>query len=424
MTNRSSLAGQRIGIVGAGHIGLAAAYYLLRRGAKVTMYERAHIGSGASRGNGGLISTTSATPMNEPGVVSHALRHLFSSTSAFFVKPTAIPGLASWLTRFALRTSEADFNDALHKLDLLTRDTVELFENLRADGIGTTMSDAGQIRAFQTESGAESDRRSLAVLCERGFAPPPGELLDHAQLVAEEPTIGPAVQAGYVLPGERWADASTFVDELAGSLKDRGAQFVLNTEVTDVIEDGKGAFVVSAGDRARFDQVLIAAGVRTNPLAAKFGVKLRLKPGKGYSFSVVPKVVPGRVIMFGDVHCAAIPIHGGRIRIAGTMEFDGTYDRLNPKRILTLRRAAGTQMTGIDWPTIDEEWTGPRPMSIDGMPFIGPISPGEKVHIAAGHNMIGFALGPATGVLVADLMAGDRSHRAAEIRAFSPKRFS
>lgn len=62
-------------------------------------------------------------------------------------------------------------------------------------------------------------------------------------------------------------------------------------------------------------------------------------------------------------------------------------------------------------------------MSIDVMPFIGSTSPQNRVHAAVSHNMEGFALGPATGVLVADLMAGDREQNRWD-SSRSPTRFS
>lgn len=416
-----SLSGSRVAVIGAGQIGLTAAYFLQRRGAEVSLFERHRLGSGAARGNGGLVSSTSATPLNEPGIVRHGLQHLFSPSSAFFVKPSALASMSPWLLGFARRTSKHHFDDALEKLDLLTVDTFPLFDRLHAEGIGTSMS-TGMIRCFASPDSARADLKAFRQLGTRAVAQRAGELLNHESLVSLEPAISAAVQSGYLIEGERYLDPSSYVDELFAVLARRGASLREGVEVIGVEERAQTAELHSSTGTERFDRVLIAAGARSGPLVRPFGVKLRMRPGKGYSFVVRLDEELSRVLMFGDAHCAAVPIGGGRVRFAGTMEFDGTYDRMNRKRLEALKAAARQNLRGLDWSTLSDEWVGPRPMTIDGLPFVGPVSPGETVHVATGHNMLGFALGPATGQLVADLMSGVERPR--EARAFDPSRFS
>ena len=49
-------------------------------------------------------------------------------------------------------------------------------------------------------------------------------------------------------------------------------------------------------------------------------------------------------------------------------------------------------------------WAGLRPCSPDGLPYIGRDTKYENLIVAAGHAMIGFTLGPATGKLVAEII--------------------
>ena len=418
----SSLAGARIAIVGSGQIGLTAAYFLQQRGADITILERDSLGSGAARGNGGLMSSTSATVLNEPGIVSHGLRHLFSSSSAFFVDPRALPSMSRWLMQFARRTSQRDFDIAVKKLDLLTVDTFALFDKLGAEGIGT-QSGAGMLRCFASESAARADREAtLRLGVGRPVAQTPGGIMDRTDLVALEPSIGDDVNAGYAVAGERFLNPSTYVDELFAVLSDRGLDFRRGEEVVEVVEDAGRGVVRTRGGVESFDRVLVAAGARSTSLLEGFGARMLIRPGKGYSFSFELDDELSRVLFFGDAHAAAIPLGGGRVRMAGTMEFDGSYDRLNQRRISALKSVAERNVRGIRWDTVGEEWVGARPMTVDGLPFIGPVSPAGSVHVATGHNMIGFALGPSTGQLVADLMSGVR--RPAEEAAFDPFRFS
>ena len=421
--SHTPLANRHVGIIGAGLIGLCSAHYLQRAGATVTVYDRSHFGSGAARGNGGLIATTNAVPLPGPGVVRDALAHLFSAKSAFFVKPSAVPKLSPFLARFALRSSAAHHNSALAKLDLLTAHTTDLFRELSSEGIGTSMSEDGMLRCFTSMDNARAERAAFVRLLERGFAPDAGPLLDREQIRSVEPTVGPAVTAGYVLPGERWANPSSFVDELADSLKNRGVRLVENTPIDTIGEDVRGPYVVIDEAVVRFDDIVIAAGARSGALSAQFGVNIRQQPGKGYSFCVTPERLPSKVLMLSDTHCAIIPLDDGRVRIAGTMEFDGTYEHMNVKRLEQLRIAARANFSGIDWSTVEDEWVGARPMTTDGIPLIGPLTDTNRVVLATGHNMLGFALAPATASLVTDVISGRSADRANELKAFHPRRF-
>ncbi|MGH3046950.1 MAG: NAD(P)/FAD-dependent oxidoreductase, partial [Gaiellaceae bacterium] len=52
-------------------------------------------------------------------------------------------------------------------------------------------------------------------------------------------------------------------------------------------------------------------------------------------------------------------------------------------------------------------WAGFRPLTPDGLPFIGRLPRWEQLYVAAGHGTMGFTLAPATGEALARLVAGD-----------------
>lgn len=67
------------------------------------------------------------------------------------------------------------------------------------------------------------------------------------------------------------------------------------------------------------------------------------------------------------------------------------------------------------------EWCGLRPMSVDGLPIIGPLGSVEGLSVATGHGMLGLTLGPVTGEIIANHVLGTPDVR---IDALSPERFS
>lgn len=415
-----TLDGQRIAIVGGGLIGLFSAYYLAERGANVVIVERKRLGSGAARGNGGLIVWTECTPLAGPGVLGHTLRTLFSRTSPFFVKPTSLLENAGFLYSFARQCSERAFRQNLARLDFLNRRTEKLYQALKENGVGTRIAPIGILRVFASKEAALADRALLAELAGRGLGPPPGPLMEDGELRAFEPALAGAARAGFVQEGEAFTNPSVTVDELIAAVRAKGVEICEDAAVTDIIEDGRSVRVIAGGRDVRADKCLLAAGAWSRDLARRLGLDLTLVPGKGYSFSVRPAVVPERAIALGDAHAGATPLGGGRLRFAGTMEFDGSYDRFNPRRIAAIKAAAAPYFHGIDWEASEDEWVGPRPMTPDGAPFIGKVPGRERTFIAAGHNMLGLSLGPATGTVVAEMMAGIAEP--ALLEALSPKR--
>ena len=57
-----------------------------------------------------------------------------------------------------------------------------------------------------------------------------------------------------------------------------------------------------------------------------------------------------------------------------------------------------------------ESWWGWRPMTPDGLPFIGRAPAFDNVFLAAGHGMLGVSMSPATGRLIAELLTGQQPH--------------
>ncbi|WP_328421429.1 NAD(P)/FAD-dependent oxidoreductase [Streptomyces sp. NBC_00443] len=69
--------------------------------------------------------------------------------------------------------------------------------------------------------------------------------------------------------------------------------------------------------------------------------------------------------------------------------------------------AARPYLPGADWERQEQEWMGPRPMTPDALPLIGPLPGRPRIVLATGHNMLGLMLATATERLVAGLLTGE-----------------
>jgi D-amino-acid dehydrogenase len=424
---RQGDAGPRVAIIGGGLIGLCSAFYLDRQHCQVTILEQEVIGSGASRGNGGQV--VPADPLAAPGMVAEGLRHWFTPSSAFYVNPRGLIGLLPFLLSFSLHANKRAYLSAFRKLDELNRLTGQLFDELAAAGIGVDLARTGNLKAFRERDTALAEWSAARRLAGLGLVIEPGEFLDRRGLHELEPSLGDAARWGFVRPDVRWGDPSIFVDQLSGHLKSRGVTFIERFSVDAITERQASVVVSSGGDEREYDSVLIAAGTRSRELVRGLGQRISLVPGRGYSFTVEPDRMPGYTVLLGEAHVGATPLDATRLRIAGTMELGARSDPANngtgsglsgSRRIDAIARAARPFLSGVDWDKRFEVWAGSRPMTPDGLPYIGRVGRSPRVFLATGHNMLGFSLGPATGQRIAALMTGAIDDSA--LSSFAPGR--
>lgn len=408
-------------VVGGGIVGLSCAWFLLRAGANVVVLESGtRVGGGASRGNAGAICPSLAEPLAAPGAIREVLAELRNPDAALHVHPATMPRMAGFLARFSRAASEANYERGVTALAQLGSGVMAAYDRLAEAGIGRHARRDGYLIAHRTEASAIAERAHLARKAGRGLAAEPGPLLDAAAIHELEPLLSDEITAGFLLPGEWWIDSGVLVDELADALVGAGADVRLGAGATGLADLGDSVEIETDHGVVDGAIAVIAAGVWSRELAAPLGVRLSLHPGKGYSFSVRPERMPDRVIDLPDAHVMVTPL-GDRLRFAGTMEFDGTADRFNPGRIASIARAAAPLLRGVDLQDRADEWMGPRPITPDGLPVLGPVRGHPRVVLATGHNMLGVTLGPVTGEVLARLVCeGDAG---IDLAPFAPERF-
>jgi D-amino-acid dehydrogenase len=106
------------------------------------------------------------------------------------------------------------------------------------------------------------------------------------------------------------------------------------------------------------------------------------------------------------------------------MELSGHSDNILEKRVYAIYNAFKTYYPGVDIPRPDpaSAWYGYRPVTPDGLPYIGRHSQYSNLVYAGGHAMLGVSAAAATGQLVKEII--QKQHTTIDISAFSPERFS
>lgn len=204
-----------------------------------------------------------------------------------------------------------------------------------------------------------------------------------------------------------------------------GADFASGVEVDGIeTKDGQVVALTAPGTRVEGRHFVIAGGSWTSELLKKVGLRLPLQAGKGYSLTLPsPPELPQLCSIFVEAKVAVTPM-GGSLRFAGTMEIGGldlSIDRNRVRGILKSVNGYFPEFSEDDFKGI-EPWAGLRPVSPDGLPYLGRIPGLGNLITATGHAMMGLSLGPVTGRLVADLLTGEAPFRS--INQLAPDRFS
>ncbi|MDH6679274.1 D-amino-acid dehydrogenase [Rhodococcus sp. LBL1] len=410
---------QRVGIVGAGMVGLSTAWFLQERGVEVTVFDRAGVAAGASWGNAGWVTPGISTPLPEPAVLRYGIRAMLSPSSPVYVPPTVNLRLIRFLTSFARHSTAARWREAMASLVAINQHALSAFDDL-ADG-GVT-EPAHEAKSFVAAYRTPQERAVLLDEIEHIRAA--GQEIEFDVLSGDdargvEPSLSDEIGAAIRLHGQRFINPGDFVSSLAESVRARGGTIHEGMAISGIADDGSIVRVESpTGDAGRFDAVVLATGTWLGEIARDFGVRVPVQAGRGYSFSVAIEHVPSGPVYFPAQRVACTPL-GDRLRVAGMMEFRAPNAALDGRRIAAIVEAARPLLRGAALDSRRGEWVGSRPCTPDGLPVIGSTR-SPRVFAAGGHGMWGITLGPATGRLLADTIVTGRT--ATELVPFDPLR--
>lgn len=401
-------------VVGAGIVGLSTAWYLQERGVDVTVVDRKGVAAGASWGNAGWIAPGLTIPLNEPAILRYGLKALRDPNAPLHIPLAADTRLLKFLIQFAANCRGSSWSRAVRAMLPLNEECIEAYDVLVANGVEAPTTDAPITAVFRTAADAEHLLRELRRMEDAGQRIPTTTLSGKA-LREQVPMASSAITVGVNIQDQRFIDPGRFVHALARSVEERGGT-IDTLEVTDVrTSQGRVAVDTRAGQVLFADAAVIATGAWLSQLAGP--VRLPVQAGRGYSFTVpIDRPMPGPIYL-PDVRVACTPYHGG-MRVAGTMEFRNPDAGLVPERVRAIVDSTSPLLDGVRWADRSDVWVGPRPLTPDGRPVIGEISPG--VYVCGGHGMWGLAQGPVSGRLLAEQITTGKIP--ADLREFDPLR--
>lgn len=391
--------GHDVIIIGAGIVGLSSAYYLTRAGLKVALIDDGQPASArCSSGNAGMIVPSHFVPLAAPGMVEYGLRMLPDKQSPFGVKIRADHRLVDWGIKFMRSCTAAHVDSCvniLRDLNLRSRDLyVALDEDLEG---GFDLTLRGLTMFCKTEAALHHEYAFADRAVSLGV---PATKLDKKQVQDLDPALTLDVEGGVYFPKDAHLSPDKLLQGLNDYLLASGASFYWSSHV-DAIKATTGGVDVKFGSTSlSAGHVIVAGGTWSPQLTEALGVRMPMQGGKGYSFIVDnPVQLPEICSILVEARVAVTPM-GGRLRIGGTMEIAGDDLTVNQNRVNGIRKSVQEFFPafrgGLD--NLTPVWSGLRPCSPDGLPYIGQLG-SENIVIATGHSMMGLSSDPLRGSL-------------------------
>jgi D-amino-acid dehydrogenase len=239
-----------------------------------------------------------------------------------------------------------------------------------------------------------------------------------------EPEVQVDCLGGVLYPIDAHLHPGEFMHTLHEYLERSGAELHLNTTVTGFQKQGNKVTMVNT-DKGDFevDELVIANGSWLPEITDSLGIHILLQAGKGYSmtFENMNRNLRYPAILV-DNRVAMTPFKRD-LRMGGTMEISGLNSPTLIKRAQAIFKAAKLYYPDLEvqFPTVEKIWSGLRPLSPDGLPYIGRHSKYSNLTIAGGHAMLGISLAAATGKVVEEIVGHKKPSVALE--AFDVERF-
>ncbi len=405
-------------------IGLFTAYYSMLRGHRVTVVERGgpdH--DSCSLGNAGMIVPSHFVPLAAPGMVSLGLKMLPNPEGPFAIRPSLDPALLDWCLKFArscTREHVERSGPVLRDLNLASR---RCYEDLSAEsGLDFGLTRRGLLMLCRLPETLRAERELAASAGRLGIS---AEVLGAEQAAKLDPGLRMEIAGAVYFPQDCHLTPGRLMAGLTRELEAGGARFEWETEVTGGFVRGSAieAITTSRGTLTA-DETVIAGGAWSGRLARSLGITLPMQAGKGYSITLeAPLRMPELCSILMEARVAVTPM-GGSLRFAGTMEITGLDLSVNGRRAAGIIKSIPRYFPELGPEDFRDRpvWSGLRPCSPDGLPYVGRFRRFDNLSVATGHAMMGISLAPITGKLMSELLSGDVPSM--EIGLLDPDRYA
>ena len=407
-----------VGIIGAGIQGVCTSLNLIKKGFKVTLFDRDEPGNiSASYGNAGHFSPYASVPLNRPDVLIDVPSMLLSTTGPLALKWNYVPKMIPWFIKFIRNCTKKNMMHTakyMHQiLDLALPAYDELFQEIDVTGLVERKG----IIYFWTNQDLKSRQLEINLRKELGVEQ---QLLTPSEIHDLEPKIKRIYHGGILYPSARHAtNPKKILIKLFNLFLTKGGKFEKqNVEKIDFPYDGKILIKTSLNSYS-FDKTVITCGAFSKILTDQADEKIPLDTERGYHvhFKGYDHLL-SRPVIFLNKGFGITPMQQG-LRVVGTVEFGGLKNPPSKKRIINLVNNAKYLLPELG--KHQDEWLGFRPTLPDFLPVIGPSKKYKNLFYSFGHHHLGWTLGAISGKIVSGMVAGEKTNL--DLSPYSATRF-
>jgi len=389
----------RVAVVGGGSVGLWSAYSLALRGHDVSVLEAGAFLVGCSMKNSGLLVPSHVVPLAAPGVVAKGLQWLADAKSPFYLRPSLDPRMVRWAALFRQCATETKAAAGAEVLSRLSTESLSLYRDLASE-LDLGLRESGLLMLARTRAGLEEEVHAAELASKFGVE---ARVLCGDELGAHEPLA--KCVGGVLYPGDAQLDPTRMMSAMLDRLREMGVSLQENLGRVSLRLVGEEVETKIGGASWDADFVVLACGARSGAEMQELGHRLPMVGGKGYTFDVPASgLTVARPTILVEDRVAMSPL-GDRVRLGGTMEIGTDPEKVAIRRVRGIADAVPRYL-GAAAPEPTAVWSGQRPCSPDGLPYIGRTAMARNLIVATGHAMLGITLSPVTGRLVADSLEG------------------
>lgn len=356
-------------VVGGGVVGAACARQIALSGRRVRVIERGEEAGAAWRASAGMLAPQIDAPVGEE--------------------------------MFELGIAGREFyRDHAQELRESTGTDIELWEG-------------GILQAAGDEAEVDLLRERVARQRQHGHH---CEWLDPEEVRRDWPWLE-ATHGGLHAPRDGSVDPVRVVAALRADAARLGVETVTDT-ITSLTRSGGRVTGVQGKAWHPADHVVLAAGAWTGRIG-NLPRPVSVEPVRGQMVAYPWPEGAKPSIVFG--HGGYVLHRHGEAWTGSTMEHAGFLSEVTEAGVAEIRKRAEALVPALQGSRIRRAWSGLRPGTPDGLPIVGPEPHMDGLWYATGHGRNGVLLAGITGIMIAQLLAGEATLE--EVQALRPERF-
>lgn len=393
-------------VVGAGIAGLGVAYFLSKEGMDVTVLDKDNGKNNCSYGNAGMIVPSHIVPLASPGIISKGLRWMLQAESPFYIRPRLDKRLFKWGWKFQQSSTEKHVEESGPILrDLLLANRELLIQIEEDEKLDFGFKKNGLLNLCKTQKCLDEESEVAEKANALGI---PASVLSAEETRKMEPGLDMDIIGSTYFPMDCHLHPGSLLNKLKKRMQERGVTFRYHANVVGLHKSNRKAEGVVTTDGTVFEgsHVVLCPGAWTPELAANIGLSLPMQAGKGYSITLNnPRQLPDICALLSETKVSMTPMNG-MLRFGGTMEIVGIDTSINPVKLRALKKSVCSFFPEFYLDDFDDQeiWVGLRPISPDGLPYVGAVDCYENVFTSTGHAMMGMSLGIASGLIISQLI--------------------